>query len=269
MSITIDNDVTQTLSADRPKKRWLYLEPSRTLGELAAWPISKQFLKLAPKGDGHPVIALPGFMAGDGSTGILRNFLSSRGYAALPWELGRNLGPHVLGEEFVHLETYLEDVVREHGQKVSLVGWSLGGVFSREIAKQRPDLIRQVITLGSPFAGNPESSNAWQLFKYIAGDIRDDEHLNSMRARLSQAPEGIPSTAIYTKTDGIVHWSGAREHPGPLTDNIEVLTSHCGLGFNASTLYAVADRLAQPEDDWKPFHRKGWRSTIYPSSGHD
>ncbi len=93
MSITIDNDVTQTLSADRPKKRWLYLEPSRTLGELAAWPISKQLLKLAPKGDGHPVIALPGFMAGDSSTGILRNFLSSRGYAALPWELGATLAP--------------------------------------------------------------------------------------------------------------------------------------------------------------------------------
>lgn len=252
----------------KPERRWLFLEPSRTLAELAIWPVTQQLLQRAPFGDGHPVMVLPGFMAGDSSTGMIRRFLTSRGYETREWELGRNLGPSSIGREGELLARRLEDIYRDHGkQKVSLVGWSLGGVLAREVAKQLPDMVRQVVTLGSPFAGVPEASHAWPLFKLMSGNETKTKDFTDLVAQIAVAPP-VPTTSIYTKTDGIVHWSSSINSKEPHTDNIEVRTAHCALGFNAPTLFAVADRLAQPEDGWRPFHREGWRALVYPSCGH-
>ena len=260
--------VSESADFDRPQLRWLYLEPGRTVAELAMLPFVQQLLRRAPIGDGHPVMVLPGFMAGDSSTGVLRRFLSSRKYESYPWELGRNLGPVSTGQEGELLAQRLEDIYQDHDkQKVSLVGWSLGGVLAREVAKRTPEFVRQVITLGSPFAGVPETSHAWPLYKYMSKDETKKAEFRELVEQLS-VPPSVPTTSIYTKTDGVVHWSSSIEVEEDHTDNIEVRTSHCGLGFNASTLYAVADRLAQPEGEWKRFHREGWRSMVYPSSGH-
>ena len=267
-SVAEDDLVGGTPLRERPLWRWLYLEPSRTMADMALLPLMQQVLKQAPEGDGHPVMVLPGFMAGDSSTGAIRRFLTSRGYETHPWELGRNLGLGTIGEEGVHLAQRLEDIYEDYGQqKVSLVGWSLGGVMAREVAKSHGHMVRQVISLGSPFAGAPDASHAWPLYRFLAGDETKSEEFQDVLERMAEAPE-VPTTSIYTKTDGVVHWKSSIEKEAHHTDNIEVRSAHCGLGFNAPTFYAVADRLAQPEDSWRRFHREGWRSLVYPSCGH-
>jgi len=260
--------MSESADLDRPQLRWLYLEPSRTMAEVAMLPLLQRFLKRAPMGDGHPVMVLPGFMASDSSTRVLRRFLTSRGYESYPWDLGRNLGPVSTGQEGELLAERIEEISDTHdGQKISLVGWSLGGVLAREVAKRAPEAIRQVITLGSPFSGKPETSRAWPIYKYMSKGETQTEEFRELVEGIA-VPPSIPTTSIYTKTDGIVHWKNSIEAQEDHTDNIEVRTSHCGLGFHAPTMYAVADRLAQPEDNWRPFHREGWRALVYPSSGH-
>jgi pimeloyl-ACP methyl ester carboxylesterase len=142
-----------------------------------------------------------------------------------------------------------------------MVGWSLGGVYAREAARRTPSLVRQVITLGSPFANEPKASNAWQVYEGLSGRKSDDWPGRDAMKR----PPPVPSTAIYSRTDGIVAWQGCREQESATTDNIEVEGSHCGLGHNPVVLYAVADRLALPEGEWGPFDRSGLRSVLYPN----
>lgn len=252
-----------------PARAWTLLEPQRAIGEIISAPIFHRLLKMAPRGDGHPVLVLPGFMASDISTSYLRRFLTGQGYKVYPWTLGRNFGPQVMGEDFCHITDHIENIAHlNDDRKISIVGQSLGGVLAREIAKLDPDVVRQVISLGSPFAGPPESTAAWPLYKRINHDDIHQAPFKELLSTLAEPPEGVPSTSIFSKTDGVVHWSASLEAPGPLTDNIEVRAAHCGMGFNAPTLYAVADRLALPEGQWTPFDRSGWRAAVYPSSGH-
>jgi len=208
---------------------WLALEGPRALVEWLSCAAAGDLLERAPRGDGHPVLALPGFLADDDSTGPLRRYLKTLGYAAHPWLLGRNLGAR--GPVRERLIARVEELSERHGRKISIVGWSLGGIYARALAKHMPDRVRQVITLGSPF-----------------GDA---------------APPPVPATAIFSKSDGIAHWRSCVETDGPERENIEVPGSHCGLGWNPIVLWAIADRLAQAEGDWKPFHREGWRSYLY------
>jgi len=267
-SMVQEGPVAEKSPGDRPHWRWLYLEPTRTMAEIALLPLMRQILKQAPMGDGHAVMVLPGFMAGDGSTGAIRRFLTSRGYETYPWELGRNLGLGTIGEEGEYLAQRLEDLYHDHGrQKVSLVGWSLGGVMAREVAKSHGDMVRQVISLGSPFSGAVDASHAWPLYRLLAGDEVKSSEFRDMVAQMAEPP-AVPTTSIYTKSDGVVHWTSSIEKEAHHTDNIEVRSAHCGLGFNAPTLYAVSDRLAQSQDGWRPFHREGWRNLVYPSCGH-
>ena len=242
-------------------------ELPRALWELGTLPWTMPLLATAPGGDGHPVMVLPGFVTSDRSTAILREFLKGKGYDAHAWELGRNLGPRAIGQ---HGEKLIERILAVHeatGQKVSLVGWSLGGVMARLAAKRIPHAVRQVITLGSPFSGSPKASNVWRAYEVLTGQKIDADHTKAQLNEVS-APPPVPSTAIYSRADGVVAWQNCCEEIGPMSDNIEVHGSHCGLGYNASVLYAVADRLAQPEDDWHPFERGGLRAFVYPSAGH-
>ena len=154
-----------------PPSRLLMLAEGRALWEagatLALWPL----LQLAPRGDGHPVLVLPGLVASDESTRLLRRYLRGRGYEVHGWGLGRNLGPRAGVEDamIARIETLYD---QSGGRKVSLVGWSLGGVYARLLANRMPERVRSVITLGSPFTGNPRASNAWRVYEGVSGQAR-------------------------------------------------------------------------------------------------
>ncbi len=250
-----------------PSKLLALTEIPRALFELSSLAWSAPWLMASPRGDGHPVLVLPGFIASDVSTGILRRFLTAKGYEAHSWNLGRNLGPRAIGREGEKLIARLEEVHALTGQKVSLVGWSLGGVMARLLANWRPDLVRQVITLGSPFGGDPKASNVWRLYEKLTGDSVESAHTRDLHAQSAVAPR-VPTTAIYSKADGIVAWQNCREGDHATSDNIEVRGSHIGLVVNPTVLAAIGDRLAQSEGEFTPFERRGIGRVIYPSSGH-
>lgn len=257
-----------TITDIRPPAPILALtEIGRAAFEFASLPFATPLMMTAPRGDGHPVLVLPGFVTTDKSTAVLRRFLTRMGHDVHTWDLGRNLGPKAIGHEGEKLIARLEAIHAATGKKVSLVGWSLGGVLARQLSRRRPDLVRQVITLGSPFKGSPRATNVWRAYEFMTGQKIDHPDTRNQLAESELAPP-VPSTAIYSKGDGVVAWQNCIEPETATTDNIEVNGSHCGLGVNASVLYAVADRLALPEDKWAPFERRGLRNFVYPSSGH-
>ncbi len=243
-----------------PPSRTLLLLEMRAINEFGAFVGALPLLSLAPRGDGHPVLVLPGLVASDTSTKPLRSFLTSRGYAVEGWNQGRNYGLRSGVEDGM-----LDQVRRmadEHGRKISIIGWSLGGIYARQLAKALPDRVRSVITLGSPFAGHPHSTNAWRVYEMASGQKATDT--DQFPTGPLSAPPPVPTTAIYSRTDGICAWQGCRETPGAIAENIEVEASHCGMGHHPAVVYAVADRLAQPEGQWKPFQRRGWRALVFP-----
>ncbi len=211
----------------------------------------------APRGDGHPVLVFPGLAAGDLSTLPLRRFLHQRGYTVYPWKLGINLGPG--RNVFESCLRRLHELHHLHGRKVSLVGWSLGGVYAREVAKLAPQSVRSVITLGTPFAGHHRSTRAWRLYELASGERLGVTRLTE---QIRAAPP-VPTTSIYSRSDGVVAWQCSIERETPIAENIEVRASHIGMGVNPTVLYAIADRLAQPEGGWKPFGRDGVKRYFY------
>ena len=227
--------------------------PFEAFSSAALWPLLMQ----GPRGDGHTVLVLPGLAASDSSTGTLRRFLKQRGYAPQGWAQGRNLGPRP-GVFEACLER-VHELGRSSGRKISVIGWSLGGVYARELAKRAPDAVRCAITLGTPFTGHPKASNAWRLYEWVSRRKVDDP---KGFGRLSEAP-AVPTTSIYSRTDGVVAWQCSIQQPAAHTENIEVRASHVGMGAHLAVLYAVSDRLAQPEGQWQPFHRDGVRRLIY------
>jgi pimeloyl-ACP methyl ester carboxylesterase len=244
-----------------PSKALMFLE-GRALHEFGAFLGALPLLSLAPKGDGHPVLVLPGLVASDASTKPLRAFLKNRGYAVSGWRQGRNLGLRAgVQDSMVDLLTEMNDT---HGRKVSLVGWSLGGLYARQLAKMMPDRVRSVITLGSPFAASPKATNAWRVYEIASGQRADDAHAPDFGGALADTPP-VPTTAIFSRTDGICAWQGCMEKTSTMSESIEVESSHCGMGHHPAVVYAVAERLAQPEGEWAPFDRSGWRSMVYPN----
>lgn len=241
-----------------PPLLWQMLE-GRAVFELGAMAWLYPLLRQAPLGDGHPVLVLPGFLAAGNSTFPLRQFLKSLGYAAHRWKLGRNLGG--VGEKEERLRGRLSELRRRYGRKVSVIGWSLGGLYARELAWMSPGDVRLVITLGSPFRHHTGTA-VTLLYEDVSGQ-REAQMDPALLARLSQPPP-VPATSIYTRTDGVVHWRCSLEHPSERTENIRVHGSHCGLGHNPLALWAIADRLAQTEDDWRPFERHAFRRLAYP-----
>src|ERR1700742_4101873 len=159
--------MSATAQTLRPPSRTLMFLEGRAIHEFGAFLGALPMLSLTPRGDGHPVLVLPGLVASDMSTKPLRAFLNNRGYDAHGWGQGRNLGlRHGVRETMVDLVEELNDT---HGRKVSLVGWSLGGLYARQLAKMMPDRVRSVITLGSPFASGPKSTNAWRVYELASG----------------------------------------------------------------------------------------------------
>jgi len=213
-------------------------EPARTLisaGGTAAGVLP--LLRWAPRGEPHPVLVLPGLLASDVSTQVLRTWVRRLGYPVVGWALGRNRGPSKEIDE--ELPRLVDRLAGEHGTSVSIVGWSLGGIFARTLARKAPRQVRQVISLGSPFA----TTQPWVT--------RPQRSPRSSLAR----PLPVPSTAVYSRWDGVVDWRACRQRPGPTSENVAVRSSHLGMGHDPAVLWVVADRLAQPRHDWKPFER--------------
>jgi pimeloyl-ACP methyl ester carboxylesterase len=217
------------------------------------------WLQQAPNGDGHAVLVFPGLIAGDLSTAALRAYLRGRGYDVHGWQQGVNLGarPGVV-EACLDRVRHLAD---KTGRRISLIGWSLGGIYAREIAKDLPDLVRCVVTLGTPFNGHPRATNAWRLYELAAGHQVES---HPRRPHMHKPPP-VPTTSLFSRTDGVVAWRCCMNDDHPNAENIEVVASHFGIGMNPAAMYAIADRLAQGEGNWQPFHREGWRAFVFPA----
>lgn len=247
-----------TVSKQRPSRLLMGLE-ARAGFEMASLPFAlPALMQCVPRGDGHPVLVLPGLLAGDATTAALRGFLCSQGYAAQGWGQGPNLGPR--DGVIETLQDTLAAMQAREQRKVSVIGWSLGGVYAREIARAAPQLVRQVITLGSPLYGDPDnSSNVSAIYHLVSGQPRGARSI-----RIAEAPP-VPTTSIYSRTDGVVGWGSSVEREGPATDNIELNSaSHTGLGVNALVWYAIGDRLAQPDGEWRHFKPRGLARLIFP-----
>jgi pimeloyl-ACP methyl ester carboxylesterase len=239
----------------------LLLLESRAPWECAAMFAALPWLKRLPRGDGHPVIVLPGLGATDLTTAPLRSFLGDLGYSVYPWKQGFNFGPRRGVLETVRQQ--VQRVAERHGDKVSLIGWSLGGVYAREMAKEFPALARCVVTLGSPFAGHPRATNAWRFYEMVSGqNVHDAELLRQLHV----APP-VPTTSIYSKSDGVVAWQCSLNADSPLAENLEVHSSHIGMGMNPLALYAIADRLRQDPSAWQRFDARGARRWFYKITG--
>ena len=208
----------------------------------------------------------PGLSASDASTVPLRRYIGSIGYEVHGWNQGFNFGDRA--GVLQTCKTQVEELFEASGRRpVSLIGWSLGGIYARELSKQLPGKVRCVISLGTPFAGAPKSTNAWRVYEMTSGRKIERE---AQRYDLPTAPP-VPTTSIYSRTDGIVAWQGSIQAPAghnPHTENVEVVASHIGMGLNPSVWWVVADRLAQSPAQWQPFQRTGLfglKELIYPN----
>lgn len=218
------------------------------LADAAALPTGVLALRDVPAGDGHAVLVFPGFLSSDQTTFPLRWFLGNAGYRAYPWGLGINFG---FSSDYAYdIESLVEHRLKEvffdsGGRKLSLIGWSLGGVYAKVLARQYPDLIRDVITLGSPISGNSADVSVWRVYEWVSGMQFSDPDFSRLVRKHNAPLEGVPITAFYCKKDGVVPWRNACEKPGPLVQNIETDASHIGMGFDAFVYYLIAHRLAQ------------------------
>jgi pimeloyl-ACP methyl ester carboxylesterase len=248
------------------------IEP-RAFLEMATIPYALPMLASAPMGDGHPVLLLPGFMADEATMIGLKVYLRNRGYQVESWGLGRNVGfqrKHMLALEqkvrFMHHQT---------GRKVSLVGWSLGGLFSLYAAHQAPECVRSVVTLGSPVTVDEQGSEAAPLvkalYRLVAHPMGPAVHTMTPAAKKLRERKQLPMpvSCLYSISDGVVPPQEATIDGDPaLHENVRVPGSHLGLGFNPMVLWVVADRLSQPEGQWRPFAPHGVSGYVYRALTH-
>lgn len=234
----------------------------RALGASGITALGRSVLRAAPTGDGHPVLVLPGLGAGDASTRTLRRVLRHRGYRAHGWHLGRNLGPTAAVVEGVPAR--LAELHERYGRRVSIVGWSLGGIYARDTARRAPAFTRHVITLGSPVRlTHPAQTRAMGFYRAVSGRHVAAEDMPPPEVELPPLP--VPCTSILSSWDGIVSWRACLEPPGERAESIAVVGSHFGLGMHPAVLWAVADRLAQPEGTWRPFSPPPALRWLYPT----
>ena len=187
------------------------------------------------KGDGRPVVVIPGFMANDQSTARIRATLSASGFDVHGWGMGRNNG---LTEEILqHFHKHIENIGSD--MPVTLVGWSLGGLLAREYAKQHPRNIAKVITMGSPFSGSPRANNVWRLYEYIAGYKVDNPPVN---VNLHEKPP-VPTIAIWSARDGVIAPSAACGQSHESDTQIQVDCGHIAFVSDIHAFRQVAKAI--------------------------
>ncbi|MCB2019224.1 MAG: alpha/beta hydrolase [Burkholderiaceae bacterium] len=245
----------------------------RALFEIASLSYLWPTLLTAPRGDGHPVLLLPGFMGDEGSLIALKTFLAQRGYAVETWGLGRNVG--FQNKHATALEQKIRFLHHKTGRKVGLVGWSLGGVFALYGAHQASECVRSVITLGSPVSVDAEGSKSpafvKAMYRVIAHPMGPNAHVMQPRVKKMREmqPPPVPTSCLYSISDGVVPAQEATiAGDDALHENIRIQGSHTGLGFNAMVLLVVADRLAQAEGQWRPFRPEGISGAVYRLMTH-
>jgi len=260
--VTVIKDAggTKLASGSGPAIGLLLTEPFRGLTGFAALPLAAPWLWSAPRGDGHGVLVIPGLLGSDLSTSVLRTYARRLGYQAVGWNLGRNRGPtqRVVDE----LPRQLVALADRTGRPVSLIGWSLGGIYARELARQYPAQVRQVITLGSPFAlTDARQSHADRAYRRRA-------HLHAKQGlptpQQVAEPIAVSSTAVYSRYDGIVSWRACICDESVLHENIEVYCAHLGFGSDPATLWLIADRLAAPVEGRQRFTPPRQLRSLYP-----
>lgn len=238
--------MTLSTSFRAPSLSLLAMEPLRALFDFCA---GKLAASARPVGDGHPVVVFPGLGGAPFTTGSLRRYLDDAGFQAHDWGRGVNTGPDGHFDEWLGgLEQHVRELHAATGRKVSLVGWSLGGIYAREIAKRCPESVRQVITLGTPFASMTGATHAETVYRLLNGDTT--QLTPALQARLRECPP-VPTTSIYSRSDGVVCWQGCVEKTTRSSESVEVCASHLGMVTHPEVLRIVADRLAQPEGKWR------------------
>ncbi|MBT8115785.1 MAG: alpha/beta hydrolase [Arenicella sp.] len=234
-------------------------EGARVANELLTAQMLKNLLAKDHSGDGHGVIVLPGFLGRDRTNGPLVKFLNSLGYVSSGWNLGRNLGHGRDVRERMMRE--IDFRLQQTGEKVTLIGHSLGGLYSRELARVAPEKVERVITLGSPFGRNRSDPTAASKLYWTLNRNRDRTHVPDS---LRPVPP-VPVTSVFTRSDAVIDWRNARQDRGhSRSENVEVYGSHCGLTVNPAVWYLLLDRLSTDSNNWQPFDNSGWRRTIYP-----
>lgn len=223
-----------------PPPSWHTMLEGRIGAEISALMVQLPMLRMTvPRGRG-PVMVLPGFMTDDSSTWLLRRFLASVGYTVAPWELGVNRGPMLS-----YLPILIERLAawsEELDARPSLVGWSRGGTLSREIARERPDLVRSIVTMGSPVRGGVSGTSIGRMVARQTGLTA--AQINTMLRDRQRRPITTPITALYSKTDGVVAWQACVDELNPQVTHKVVSGSHMGLGFNAAVYRLTAQALA-------------------------
>ena len=246
-----------------PRLRHSVAEFGRVIAEMGSTAMLQPILNRLPDGDGHTIITIPGFMGADGSTSQLRRFLVKRGYNAIPWSKGRNAAdkqPSSL-DAFLDYRESIEDEVAEQvrsefersGRKVTLVGWSLGGLYSVALAHRFPQWIRQVITLGTPF-GDPRGTSLYNILgRVYNNEVEVDEE--ALQRWVQHTYRGgklrVPILTLYSESDGIVGAGIARCEGDPhYVTNIAVMASHVGFPFNPLVYGVIANHLVEPHERW-------------------
>lgn len=259
MSVTDD---THAPAVIRPPSPLYTAAEYRALGERMQFSALQPLLRRLPKGDGHGVLVFPGFMASDRSTAPLRGLLRELGYRTYGWGLGQNIGP--TPEIVEGLTRRVLHAADRTGRPISMIGWSLGGIYAREMARARPDLARFVVTLGSPIqmADGDRSSaqRMWELMQRFHAEDFFGERLREV----DRPPFPVPATSVYSATDGIVAWKASLLRKTPISENVRVFGSHCGLGHNAAAMAVIADRLAQRDGEWEHFVPPWWLRGAFP-----
>lgn len=222
-----------------PSKLLWAAELPRAAWTVASWPRHRATLAAAPRGDGRPVMLLPGLFNSDRSNFVLRRFLLGLGYDAHGWGLGRNRGARTVGAEGERIVAAVEALYGRAGP-VTLIGVSLGGIVARLVAHRRPDLVRQVVTISSPFAGPGKATNVWRAFEWGTGERLDDPAVMARSAAIAR-PLPVPSAAIWSPSDGLVNGTICRDEAG---EAIEVRSGHLGVQVKPEVLLAVARVLA-------------------------
>ena len=234
---------------NRPHLGMLGLEPLRAALEF----VRTQFVssaKGAPAGDGHAVVLFPGLGADRHYMAPLAKYCEKLGYTAYDWGRGRNTGPEGPVKTWLRpLAAELQSMVAGHSD-ATFIGWSLGGIYARELAKVMPDRVRQVITLGSPFARITDSTNVDWIYEFLSGS---STKVTPGFARALRTPPPVPTTSIYSRSDGVVAWEACIGDACANTENIEVTSSHLGLVWHPDVFKILGDRLAQPRGHWTPW----------------